>query len=219
MSIKETLELLNSTEREYESLIFYMENSLNNIENLSQSEILEIEKNVKSIKSYLPEIEAEIKKLSTKVYNQRAMKDLTIKNKLSDKKSFEYNEVLLYQGKPAKAIKNLEELAKKGDVRALLLIGKTFLNGVIGFYNDKKMKDVGLGLRWLILAYKKGSLEAGYLIAVYEKSVFNIQGALKIFKDLEKKDYKPAFKELYEIYKNDPEFKDLNKALDLKSRL
>lgn len=213
------LAVLAENKRKYNDLISKLEEAINNSEELDIASLEILEGELVALEKIVYKIKVTIKDIANKLFTLRALKKPEIKTKLSDKSSIEFNEVLLYQGKPARAIKSLEIRAKKGDHQAQYLIGKTYLQGVIGGYGDIKMKDTGLGLKWLQVAYKNGIIEAGYLIAVYEKSVLNIDRAVLLFENLAKKNHLKSMRELLLIYKNDPKHKSMEKLLDLKQKL
>lgn len=213
---------LNSYKKVYKEILEIskeLESRLNNIDKLTAEEIDELNKEAEEVKKYIIKIKTLNKNILNKAYTKRALSTPKIKSKLKDKDSYEFNEVLLYQGKTAKSFDKLEVLAKKGDIESQFLIGKTYLNGVIGYYGEIKMKDVGLGLKWLTTAYKKGHLESGFLIASYEKSVLNTKGAIKIFEQLGKKGHKASLQQLVSIYKYDPLYENMERVLDIKRQL
>jgi hypothetical protein len=102
---------------------------------------------------------------------------------------FFYEADFILLDKPATAVKKLEPLARKGNIDAQMLIGKTFLYGVTGELGEVKMLDRGLGLMWLNQAWKSGNMDALYLIAEYEKSCFNFVEYKRLKKILDKSGY------------------------------
>lgn len=205
--------------KELNSISKELESRLANVDNLTIEEIEELNRDAEIVKEYLVKIKSHNKEILNKVYTKRALSSPKIKSKLKDKESYEFNEVLLYQGKAAKSFEKLEIMAKKGDIESQFLIGKTYLNGVVGYYGEIKMRDVGLGLKWLTTAYKKGHLESGFLIASYEKSVLNTKGAIKIFEQLGKKGHKASLQQLVSIYRDDPLHENMERLLDIKRQL
>ena len=190
-----------------------------NVENLTNDEIIQLKKDIDEAKNSIYPIQIMNQKILSKIKIQIAIRTPSIKKDMKDSKSYNYNNILASKNKPAQAVYSVEELARKGDVKSQLLIGKTYLNGVIGFYGDIKMRDVGLGLKWLTVAYKAGSLEAGFLIATYEKSVLNTKNAIIILERLRQDSYRPAIKELMKIYKDDIRNENMSKYLELKMEM
>lgn len=219
MRNKSPLAMLEENQKKYNNLIGKLEEAINNSEELDVASLEILEGELVALEKIVYKIKVTIKDIANKLFTLRAIRKPEIKSQLKDKKSIEFNEVLLYQGKPARAIKALEVRAKKGDHQAQYLIGKTYLQGVIGHYGDLKMKDTGLGLKWLQVAYKNGVIEAGYLIAVYEKSVLNMDRSVLLFENLAKKNHLKSMRELVLIYKNDPKHRSMEKLLDLKQKL
>ncbi len=215
----DTLSILQDTQKKYDTIVQEIQKEANNIGSLSLEEIEQFNKELKELEEIVHRIKMAMSKITKKIYKQKALNDKNTKAHLKDKKSFEYNEILLSQGKQAKAIVNLEKRAKEGDVNAQLLIGKTYLHGVIGAYDNVKMKDVGLGLKWLTVAYKNGSDEAGFLIALHERAVFNVVNSIKLLEKLGRKGHLESLNELSYIYKNDPKYGNLEKLLDIKQRI
>ena len=217
--MKSPLRELEKNRKQYNDLIKELDVAINNAEDLDVETLEILEGELASIERIVYNIKITLKQLSNKLFTHRAIKDQKTKSMLKDKSSIQFNEVLLYQGKPARAINNLEAKAKKGDPESLYLIGKTYLHGVIGAQGHVYMKDSGLGLKWLHLAYKNGIDDAGYLVGLYEKSVFNVEKAIKIFETLGKKDHLKSLKELTFIYQNDPKYKSMEKLLSVKEKL
>jgi len=216
---KNLVKIIEQSQIKIKKITLNIENELANIDYLTVEEIDELNKNIDIAKKIMHSIKESCKVISSKVNTKIALKTPTVKAKLKDKSSYAFNELLLHQGKPAKALSNLEDKAKKGDLESQFLTGKTYLQGVIGYYGDVKMKDSGLGLKWLTVAYKNGHQDAGYLIASYEKSVLNTKNAIKLFEKLGKDGHRKSLEELLNIYGNDPKHQDMSRVLDIKNEI
>lgn len=214
-----TLKKLEQNKENYNKLIEELDDAINAADELDLETLETLEGELASIEKIIYNIKITLKDMSSKIFTQKALKNKKVKPKLKDKSSIEFNEVLLYQGKPARAVNKLESLAKKGDPRAQYLIGKTYLHGVIGNHGNVYMKDSGLGLKWLHLAFKNGINDAGYLIALYERSSLNIDRAVQLLEKLGKTEHLKSLKELAYIYKNDPKHKSFEKLLRIEEKL
>lgn len=203
----------------YNDVIEKLEAEINNAYSLTEKERETKKTQLDAIERKIYDIKCKLKIISSKLYTKRAKTDKVINKKLKEKDSVEFNEVLLNQGKPARAILNLEKKAKKGEVEYQYLIGKTYLHGVIGSHGEIKMKDVGLGLKWLQVAYKGGIDDAGYLIALYEKSVLNVKRAILLLEKIGKNNHLKSLEELILIYKNDIKYQNFEKVLDIQQKI
>lgn len=213
------LQELKANKERYEILIKKLEAIVNNTDDLDLESIEYLEGELSHLEKIADQIKGGTQNIAKKIHTFLAKKDPKVAMAIKDKESVEFNEILLHQGKPAKAIFRLESKAKKGDVPSQLFIGKTYLHGIIGEHGEIKMKDVALGLKWLNLAFENGEKEAGYLIAVFEKSILNIDRAVQMFESLSQDDHLKSLNELAIIYKDDPKHQNLEKLLDVKQKL
>jgi len=198
---------LKEKQDEYEKMIIELESLLDNEDIIIDD--------VEKVHSYFDEFENVLHKV--KSTTGKLIKKILLTNlkesKNTDKESLEYNKALLYGGKPHKAIENIKSLAEEGDVDAQLFLGKTYLNGIVGQFNEKLFTDEGLAVHWLSRAYKNGSIDAGYLLGIAEQRVFNVEKALTIFSKLAEDDHLRSLNELLIIYKNHPIYKNEDKYI------
>lgn len=213
------LEKLEMNKKKYNELVNQLEDMINNTDELDLESLEYLEGELAFIEKVVNSIKETTQKIAKMIHLQLIKRDKKINAKIKDKSSVEFNTVLSHKGKPARAIKRLESEAKKGDVDAQFFIGKTYLNGFVGKHGEIIMKDVGLGLKWLTLAFKNGNVEAGYLIGVFEKSLLNIDRAIVVFEKLAKDNHLKSINELAIIYKNDPKHKSYEKHLDMVEKL
>lgn len=208
-----SLDKLKKNQEDYSKMVSELESLLDN-------ETIIIE-NIESINNYFDDFENVLFKV--KSTTQKIMsKLLTSKlkdNKNNDKESLEYNKSLLYSGKPALAIDQITKLAKEGNVDAQFLLGKTYLNGIIGRFNDKVFHDEGIAYKWLQLAYNKGHKDAGYLLAIAEQKVMNIEKAIKIYSKLAEQNHLKSLNELLIIYKNHPLYRNEQKYFSILDKI
>lgn len=210
---------LENNKKKYNELINKLEDMINDTDELDIESLEYIENELLSVQKIISSIKRTTYEIAKKLQFQLIKKDKKVNEKYKNKSSVEFNEVVAYKGKPAVAMKRLENEAKKGDVDSQLKLGKNYLHGTIGQHGEIIMKDVGLGLKWLSLAFKNGSSEAGYLIAVFEKSMLNVEKSISIFEKLAKNNHLKSMNELAIIYKNDPKFKSYEKHLDIIEKL
>lgn len=210
------LELIK-LKNKYKEIIEHYEEKILDPDSLDSKDIEMLKNELKELSNILYSIKNISKQTLSKLSIQKTKKENP--SDLKNKESLAYNEIMISQGKSAKALLNLEKKAKRGDVESQYLIGKTFFHGVIGQYGEIKMKDIPLGLKWLNIAYKSKHMDSGYLIAMYEKSVYNTKNAIKIFDNLAQQDHIDSIKELINIYKNDPDYIDNKKVLELNMKL
>ena len=208
-----SLDKLKKNQEDYSKMVSELESLLDN-----ESIIIE---NIESINTYFDEFEnvlfkvkSTTQKIMSKLLNSK-LKD----NKNNDKESLEYNKSLLYSGKPALAIDQITRLAKEGNVDAQFLLGKTYLNGIIGRFNDKVFHDEGIAYKWLQLAYNKGHKDAGYLLAIAEQKVMNIEKAIKIYSKLAEQNHLKSLNELLIIYKNHPLYRNEQKYFSILDKI
>lgn len=207
------LDKLVKNQKEYEKMVSELEYLLDN-----EDIIIE---DVEEINSYFDSVEKvlyKIKNTTSKIIKKILVSDIK-KNKNLDKESLEYNKALLYGGKPHKAIEKITSLANEGSMEAQLLLGKTYLTGIIGNFGERLFLDDGLSVIWLNRAYKSGSIEAGYLLGVAEQKVLNIENAINIFNTLAEKDHLRSLNELLIIYKNHPVYKNDQKYFNILEKL
>lgn len=203
------LEKLKKNQEDYSKMVSELESLLDN-----KDVIIE---DFEKINSYFDDFENILFKV--KDTTQRLIRKILIKNlkenKNNNKESLEYNKALLYSGKPAIAIQEITRLAKEGDVNAQFLLGKTYLNGIIGNHKDKMFHDEGLAYKWLKLSYNNGNKDAGYLLAIAEQKVMNIEKAIKIYSVLAEENHLRSLNELLIIYKNHPIYKNEQKYFSI----
>ncbi len=196
---------LQAKQKEYEEMI-------SELESLLDSEEVIID-DIEKVNSYFDEFENiihKVKKTTSNIIKKILLTNIR-ESKNNDKESLEYNKALLYNGKPHKAIEQIKILAEKNDVEAQLFLGKIYLNGIIGTFDEKLFLDEGLAVHWLGKAYKNGNIDAGYLLGIAEQRVLNIEKAVTIFSKLAEDDHIRSLNELLIIYKNHPTLKNEDK--------
>lgn len=208
-----SLELLKKNQDEYSKMISELESLLDN-DNVIVNDIEEINNYFDDFENVLFKVKSTTQKIISKILQKKIKED-----KISDKESLEYNKTLLYSGKPAIAIERITDLAKKGNIDAQYLLGKTYLNGIIGKLEDKTLHDEGLAYKWLQLAYTNGHKDAGYLLAIAEQKVMNIEKAIKIYSKLAENNHLKSLNELLIIYKNHPLYKNEIKYLSILEKI
>lgn len=198
---------LKEKHEEYAKMIVELESLLDN-----EDIIIEDSEKVHSYFDDFENVLHKVKSTTNKIIKKILLTNLK-ENKNSDKESLEYNKALLYGGKPHKAIEQITKLAKDGDVEAQLTLGKIYLNGIVGQFNEKLFNDEGLAVHWLGVAYKSGSIDAGYLLGIAEQRVLNVEKAVSIFSKLAEDDHLRSLNELLIIYKNHPVYKNDDKYI------
>lgn len=214
-----TLKKLEMNKKKYNTLINNLEELVNDTNELDIESLEYLEGELAFLERIVYSIKSTTQEIAKMIHLNLVKKDRDTNKKVKDKTSVEFNTIVGLKGKPAKAIQRLESKAKKGDLESQYAVGKTYLYGVIGEHGELKMKDVGLGLKWLNLAFSKGHTESGYLIGVFEKSMLNVDRAIKIFEKLAKNNHLKALNELAIIYKTDPKHKSFEKHLDIVEKL
>lgn len=203
------LEKLKKNQEDYSKMVSELEYLLDNKEILIED--------FNKINSYFDDFENVLFKVKDKT--QKLIKKILIKNlkenKNNDQESLEYNRALLYSGKPAKAIQEITRIAKEGNPEAQYILGKTYLNGIIGNFNDKMFHDEGIAYKWLKASYNNGNKDAGYLLAIAEQKVLNIEKAIKIYSKLAEENHLRSLNELLIIYKNHPLYKNEQKYFSI----
>lgn len=207
------LDKLIKNQKEYEKMVLELESLLDN-----ETVIIE---DVEEINTYFDNVEKllyKIKQTTSKIIKKLLVADVKSKNN-SDRDSLDYNKALIYSGKPHKAMEQITKLATEGDVDAQTFLGKTYLSGIIGPFGEKLFYDDGLSVHWLKQAYRLGSADAGYLLAVAEQKVLNIESAMNIYNSLAEQDHLKALNELLIIYQNHPMYKNEQKYLGILEKL
>lgn len=196
---------LKEKQEEYEKMIIELESLLD-----SEDIIMD---DIDKVNSYFDDFEKiihKVKKTTGSIIKKILLSDIK-ESKNNDKESLDYNKALLYNGKPHKAIEQISKLAEKGDVDSQYFLGKTYLNGIIGPFDEQLFLDEGLAVLWLNRAYKNGNIEAGYLLGIAEQRVLNVEKAVNIFTKLAEDDHVRSLNELLIIYKNHPTLKNESK--------
>ena len=214
--MNDPIKLLEINQEKYSELISELEQAVNDAVDLDLEILEDLEGELNSLEKVVYSIRIMTQNLTKQLFRYKAKNN---KNALKEKKSLEFNEIMLFQGKSAKYLSNIENLAINGDVNAQYLIGRTYLQGIIGHYGELKMKDISLGLSWLLQAYNKGHFDAGYLIALHEKSLFNIKESLKILENLAENNHLKSLNELAIIYKDNKEYQNYEKLLKIQQKL
>lgn len=197
-----SLEKLKDNQLSYSKMVSELESMLDN-ENI----MIEDSENINHYFDEFENILFKVKSTTQKIISKLLLINLK-ETKNNDKDSLEYNKALLYSGKTAIALDQITTLAKKGDIEAQFLLGKTYLNGIIGKFNEKNYHDEGIAYKWLQLAYNNGHKDAGYLLAIAEQKVMNIEKAIKIYSKLAETNHLKSLNELMIIYKNHPLYKN-----------
>lgn len=208
-----SLDKLKKNQEDYSKMVSELESLLDN-ETVIIEDIESINNYFDNFENVLFKVKSTTQKIMSKLLTSK-LKD----NKNNDKESLEYNKSLLYSGKPALAIDQITKLAKEGNVEAQFLLGKTYLNGIIGRFNDKVFHDEGIAYKWLQLAYNKGHKDAGYLLAIAEQKVMNIEKAIKIYSKLAEQNHLKSLNELSIIYKNHPLYKNEQKYFSILDKI
>lgn len=207
------LDKLKKNQEKYSKMVSELESLLDN-ENI----LIEDFENINSYFDDFENVLFKVKDVTQKLIRKILIKKLKEDNN-NDKESLDYNKALLYSGKPAKAIQEITRMAKSGDINAQFLLGKTYLNGLIGNHQEKMFHDEGLAYKWLKLSYNNGNKDAGYLLAIAEQKVMNIEKAIKIYSVLAEDNHLRSLNELLIIYKNHPIYKNDQKYFSILERV
>lgn len=207
------LDKLKKNQEKYSKMVSELESLLDN-ENI----LIEDFENINSYFDDFENVLFKVKDVTQKLIRKILIKKLKEDNN-NDKESLDYNKALLYSGKPAKAIQEITRMAKSGDINAQFLLGKTYLNGLIGNHQEKMFHDEGLAYKWLELSYNNGNKDAGYLLAIAEQKVMNIEKAIKIYSVLAEDNHLRSLNELLIIYKNHPIYKNDQKYFSILERV
>lgn len=97
----------------------------------------------------------------------------------------------LLETAPEEGIIQLENIAEKGSVVAQTVIGKIFMFATHGIEKDRTK-----ALKWLTLAYRQGSVEAGFFLAKMYEFQTDIDQAVGLYKDLAERKFSPAYHSL-----------------------
>lgn len=207
------LDKLKKNQEKYSKMVSELESLLDN-ENI----LIEDFENINSYFDDFENVLFKVKDVTQKLIRKILIKKLKEDNN-NDKESLDYNKALLYSGKPAKAIQEITRMAKSGDINAQFLLGKTYLNGLIGNHQEKMFHDEGIAYKWLKLSYNNGNKDAGYLLAIAEQKVMNIEKAIKIYSVLAEDNHLRSLNELLIIYKNHPIYKNDQKYFSILERV
>lgn len=213
------IKLLKMNQEKYSQLIDELEEAVDNAIDLDLEVLDELEGELNSFEKIVFSIKTMTQDITKKIFRYKAKHDKKTQKIVKEKDSLEFNEIMLFQGKSAKYLAKIEERALNGEIDAQYILGKTYLQGIIGNYGELKMKDVSLGLKWLTQAYKKGHLDSGYLIALHEKTLFNTEKCIEILETLSEKNHLKSLNELSIIYQKDNQFKNTEKLLKIKQKL
>lgn len=217
---EDSIYLLEQNKIRYQNLI----NELNDLldENnliVEEEEIDAIEEELSSLENIVFNIKKATSKILSKILKTKFAKEKNPSVNGIDKESLDYNEVLLYQGKPLKALDNIIKIASSGNPEAQFVLGRTYLNGVVAENGDVILRDKMKAYVWLQQSYNNDFVEAGYLLGVLDLRENNIEKAIETFEKLSKRNHMKSLNELLLIYKNDSEYQDKDKYLKILSKL
>lgn len=217
---EDSLKLLEQNKVRYQNLITELNYLLDENNLIIEEEELEsIEEELNVLENIVYNIKTATTKIISKILKTKFIKENDTPTNGINKESLAYNEILLYQGKPHKALENITNMASGGNVEAQFILGRTYLNGVLAKNGDLVLRDKAKAFIWLQQSYNNGFIEAGYLLGVAELKDNNISRAIDLFEGLSRKNHMKSLNELLLIYKNEPKYKSQEKYLKIFSKI
>lgn len=217
---EDSLKLLEQNKAKYQNLITELNSILDENNLIVEEEELEyIEQELNLLENIVYNIKSATSIIISKVLKTKFVKENDTGNNGINKESLAYNEILLYQGKPQKAVENITNMASKGNIEAQFILGRTYLNGVLAKNGELVFRDKAKAFIWLQKSYDNGLIEAGYLLGVAELKDNNISRAIDIFESLSRKNHMKSLNELLLIYKNNSNYKNQEKYLRILSKI
>lgn len=217
---EDSLKLLEQNKVRYQNLITELNYLLDENNLIIEEEELEsIEEELNLLENIVYNIKTATTKIISKILKTKFIKENDTATNGINKESLAYNEILLYQGKPQKALENITNMASTGNVEAQFILGRTYLNGVLAKNGELVLRDKAKAFIWLQQSYNNGFIEAGYLLGVAELKDNNISRAIDLFESLSRKNHMKSLNELLLIYKNEPQYKSQEKYLKIFSKI